>query len=301
MFKAMIAREDRDRRSIFVGLCFPADFPCHGSTKATSQRISSFVHAMGLEAVDLVVIPWPSESRQHRAVSDRGERQRDGALFIKTWKALQRVLDAGIIHAIGVDRFLPWQLDFLHAAGLPGSKPAVNFLVVSPTSHQRASASYSHARQVEVVASLEDGTLKTQVYADSDGSAGAIEGGDGDEVGDAAATEDHEGVVSAIASETNMTPSQVVTAWALHRGLVTLHTAGSLGLRAGVTSTSAQQPTARRRGSSAGSTELGNKVREPFALLHPLVSRPSFYSPNKRLGFSLEPKSMEAIEALDTD
>lgn len=44
----------------------------------------------------------------------------------------------------------------------------------------------------------------------------------------------------------------------------------------------------------------GNRVREPFALLHPLASRPSFYSPNKRLDFSLGPESMEAIKALDT-
>lgn len=56
---------------------------------------------MGLQAVDLVVIPWPSESTQHRAMSDRGERQRDGVLFLKTWKALQRVVDAGVVHAIG--------------------------------------------------------------------------------------------------------------------------------------------------------------------------------------------------------
>lgn len=160
----MIARADRDRSSIFVGLCFPADFPCHRSTKATSQRISSFVHgklaglclhplgcntsngifylfstkkvqqrsrspaipvqprllcrptrcvfqpgsrnlsAMGLDTVDLVVVPWPSESPKHRAASDRGERQRDGALFLKTWKALQRVVDAGATHAIGLCR-----------------------------------------------------------------------------------------------------------------------------------------------------------------------------------------------------
>lgn len=40
----MLARADRDRNSTFVGLCFPPDFPCHRSTKATSQRISSFVH-----------------------------------------------------------------------------------------------------------------------------------------------------------------------------------------------------------------------------------------------------------------
>ncbi|CAM9254545.1 unnamed protein product, partial [Scytosiphon promiscuus] len=43
----------------------------------------------------------------------------------------------------------------------------------------------------------------------------------------------------------------------------------------------------------------GGKVREAFALLHPLASRPTFYSPNKRFGFSLAPESLDAIEALD--
>lgn len=56
---------------------------------------------MGLDVLDLVVVPWPSETQGHRALSDRGERQRDGALFLKTWKVLQRLVDAGSVHAIG--------------------------------------------------------------------------------------------------------------------------------------------------------------------------------------------------------
>lgn len=56
---------------------------------------------MGLDFLDLVVVPWPSETQGHRALSDRGERQRDGALFLRTWKALQRLVDAGTIRAIG--------------------------------------------------------------------------------------------------------------------------------------------------------------------------------------------------------
>lgn len=41
-----------------------------------------------------------------------------------------RVVLNSYLRTSGVDRFLPWQLDFLNAAGLPGPKPAVNFMVV---------------------------------------------------------------------------------------------------------------------------------------------------------------------------
>lgn len=59
--------------------------------------------AMGLDALDLLVVPWPAGTQGHRALSDRGERQRDGALFLKTWKALQRLVDAGTVRAVGRD------------------------------------------------------------------------------------------------------------------------------------------------------------------------------------------------------
>lgn len=35
-------------------------------------------------------------------------------------------------------------------------------------------------------------------------------------------------------------------------------------------------------------------------MLHPLASRPVFYSPHKRFGFSLGPDSLEIIDAMDT-
>ncbi|CAN0048800.1 unnamed protein product, partial [Ectocarpus sp. 13 AM-2016] len=268
-FKTLLARPDRDRKSVFVGLTFPADFPCHRSTKAISQRVASFVHAMGLDSLDLLVVPWPSGTQGHRALSDRGERQRDGDLFLKTWKALQRLVDAGTVRALSVDRFFPWQLDFVIAQ--PGPRPAVNFLHVSLTSHQETMASYSHARQVEVVASLDTaeaeagaGTSETHRQDDDDVEAAGTtatgveegSGGSGEDAGSKTADGDaHKVALSAIASATEMTPAQVVTSWSLHRGLITLHTAGSLGLSAAATPTDAPKPisaTAARRGSYAG-------------------------------------------------
>lgn len=56
---------------------------------------------MGLDSLDLLVVPWPSGTQGHRALSDRGERQRDGDLFLKTWKALQRLVDAGTVRTLG--------------------------------------------------------------------------------------------------------------------------------------------------------------------------------------------------------
>ncbi|CAM9360793.1 unnamed protein product, partial [Hapterophycus canaliculatus] len=100
-FKSLLSRPDRGRKNMFIGMTFPADFPCHRSTKATSQRVVSFIKAMGLDDLDLLLVPWPSERQGHRALSDRGERQRDSALFVKTWKALQRLVGAGTVCAIG--------------------------------------------------------------------------------------------------------------------------------------------------------------------------------------------------------
>lgn len=56
---------------------------------------------MGIGYLDLLVLPWPPATQGHRALSDRGERQRDGALFLKTWKALQRLVEAGTVRALG--------------------------------------------------------------------------------------------------------------------------------------------------------------------------------------------------------
>jgi len=51
------------------------------------------------------------------------------------------------------------------------------------------------------------------------------------------------------------TPAQVVTSWALHRGLITLHTPSSLGSKAASTPT--RQAFSAPRGSYASNVELG--------------------------------------------
>lgn len=42
-FKALLTRPDHDRKALFIGLTFPADFPFHRSVKATAQRVSAFI------------------------------------------------------------------------------------------------------------------------------------------------------------------------------------------------------------------------------------------------------------------
>ncbi|CAM9283578.1 unnamed protein product, partial [Laminaria digitata] len=312
-FKALLARPDRGRKGIVVGLTFPSDFPCHRSAKATAQRVSSFVIAMGVEALDLLIVPWPPGTQGHRALSDRGERQRDGALFLKTWKALRKLVDAGTVRALGVDRFVPWQVDFLVAQ--PGPRPAVNFLNVSLASQQRTLTSYSHARQLEVVASLDTAEpAGATSSANSGADPGNREGGGGgvENRTDAATTatappvvptaDAHDAALSRIALETDMTPAQVTTSWSMHRGLIALHTAGSLNVAESVSpppATAMATAKGRTKRGSSNDGNLGRRVREVFALLHPLASRPAIYSPNKKFGFDLGPAHLEAIEAVD--
>lgn len=92
-------------------------------------------------------------------------------------------------------------------------------------------------------------------------------------------------MISLTINETLKTPAQVMTSWSLHRGLVTLHTAGSLGLSNTTTPTDTPKPvsaTAARRGSYAGNnSELCERAfRIPLQnvtlrLIHELCA-PSF-------------------------
>ena len=59
---------------------------------------------MGVESLDLLVVPWPPGTQGHRELSDRRERQRDGALFLKTWKALRKLVDAGTVRTLGLSQ-----------------------------------------------------------------------------------------------------------------------------------------------------------------------------------------------------
>eukprot|EP00904_Undaria_pinnatifida_P005956 jgi/Undpi1/2490/HiC_scaffold_13.g05869.m1 len=286
---------------------------------------------MGVECLDLLIVPWPPGTQGHRATSDRGERQRDGALFLKTWKALRKLVEAGTVCALGVDRFVPWQLDFLVAQS--GPRPAVNFLHVSLSSQQQTLTNYSQARQLEVVASLDtaetndkktagteaagkqaaeeassahSGVNREIAETESDQEMGGDRGG-GDQTESASTATalvaptvdaDNVAVLSRIALETDMTPAQVTTSWSMHRGHIALHTAGSLNVSESIM----PPPTVAKGGACRGSSSdgsLGRRVREVFALLHPLASRPPVYSPNKKFGFELGPAHLEAIEAVD--
>ena len=76
-------------------------FSAHTTSLTSARRVLS-KSAMGVECLDLLIVPWPPGTQGHRATSDRGERQRDGALFLKTWKALRKLVEAGTVRALGL-------------------------------------------------------------------------------------------------------------------------------------------------------------------------------------------------------
>jgi 2,5-diketo-D-gluconate reductase A len=90
--------------------------------------------ALGLDAVDLYLIHWPSPAR---------------GLYVETWETFIALREEGGARAIGVSNFLPEHLAALDATGVA---PAVNQIESHPTFQQPATVAAAHERGVVVEA-----------------------------------------------------------------------------------------------------------------------------------------------------
>ncbi|CAM9857717.1 unnamed protein product, partial [Choristocarpus tenellus] len=84
---------------------------------------------LGIVDIDLVVVPWLPGAVGERTSSDRGEQKRDCAKFVKSWNAMQFLVEQGLIKMLGADHFLPWQISFAHSQA-HGARLAVNVLPI---------------------------------------------------------------------------------------------------------------------------------------------------------------------------
>lgn len=133
--------------------------------------------ALGLDVVDLYLIHWPVPSKD---------------LYVETWRAFVRLLEEGVVRAIGVSNFLPDHLRRLVAE--TDVIPAVNQVEVHPSFQQGATlrATLEAGAAVEAYSPLGQGAdLRT-------------------------------GTVVRIAEAHGVTPAQVVLRWHVQQGRIVI-------------------------------------------------------------------------------
>ncbi|MEV8143595.1 aldo/keto reductase [Specibacter sp. NPDC078709] len=99
--------------------------------EATLAAYDASLAKLGLEYLDLYLIHWPAPATD---------------AFLESWKALQELLAAGRVRAIGVSNFLPEHLEKVIALG--GTIPAVNQVELHPALQQRSITDFNAANGI---------------------------------------------------------------------------------------------------------------------------------------------------------
>lgn len=149
----------------------------NGDQARAADAYAGTCDRLGVEVLDLYLIHWPNPA---------------AGLWQDAWRALEDLLDAGRVRAIGVSNFLPEHLDEL--AGFARHLPAVNQIEVHPGFQQReaVAASTSLGAVVEAYSPLGQGSaLESEI-------------------------------VVAIAAAHGVSPAQVVLRWHLQHGRVVI-------------------------------------------------------------------------------
>ncbi|SEE72402.1 2,5-diketo-D-gluconate reductase A [Arthrobacter alpinus] len=143
--------------------------------EATLAAYEESLAKLGLDYLDLYLIHWPAPAKE---------------LYLDSWKALEELLSAGRVRAIGVSNFLPEHLEKIIALG--GTVPAVNQVEIHPALQQRAIASFDAANGIatEAWSPLAQGAVLSDP------------------------------AVLAIAETHGRTPAQVILRWHLQQGRV---------------------------------------------------------------------------------
>lgn len=142
---------------------------------ATLAAYDASLAKLGLDYLDLYLIHWPAPETE---------------LYLESWRALEQLLAAGKVRAIGVSNFLPEHLERIIALG--GSVPAVNQVELHPALQQCDIQAFDavHGIATEAWSPLAQGAVLA------------------------------EAAVAAISAAHGRTPAQVILRWHLQQGRI---------------------------------------------------------------------------------
>jgi len=160
------------REELFVTTKLNAEW--HG-VREVREAFADSTRKLGVEYLDLYLIHWPNP-RQDR--------------FVDAWRGLCRLLDEGLVRAIGVSNFKPAHLERLLES--TGVAPDVNQIELNPYLARTEPRAF-HARH----------GIVTQSYSPLDRGGALL----------------REPVVVAAAERLGRTPAQVVLRWHVQQGL----------------------------------------------------------------------------------
>lgn len=139
----------RKRDDVFITSKLWNSFHAKGNVaKACKETLGD----LGLDHLDLYLIHWglPTPPGENEPVDENGVLKLDTVPVRETWEAMQELVKAGLVRAIGVSNFtVPMLVDLLTYADIP---PTVNQVELHPYLQQSELVAYCASRGITVTA-----------------------------------------------------------------------------------------------------------------------------------------------------